>query len=63
MSKHTAIVIGAGSGGIVAASTAAIVHADAPWLAFLDHDDRLHPAALLALEALVVVTGRPLLQL
>jgi GT2 family glycosyltransferase/LmbE family N-acetylglucosaminyl deacetylase len=38
-------------GGIVAASTSAIVHADAPWLAFLDHDDRLHPDALLEMAA------------
>jgi GT2 family glycosyltransferase len=34
-------------GGIVAASESAVALADAPWLGFLDHDDRLDPDALL----------------
>jgi GT2 family glycosyltransferase/LmbE family N-acetylglucosaminyl deacetylase len=34
-------------GGIVAASRCAVALCDAPWLAFLDHDDRLAPSALL----------------
>ncbi|MCP4699132.1 MAG: glycosyltransferase [Gammaproteobacteria bacterium] len=36
-------------GGIVAASMDAIALAQAPYLAFLDHDDLLHPEALLTL--------------
>jgi glycosyltransferase involved in cell wall biosynthesis len=33
--------------GIVGASHAALEHASGPWLAFVDHDDRLDPDALL----------------
>jgi GT2 family glycosyltransferase/LmbE family N-acetylglucosaminyl deacetylase len=42
-------------GGIVAASRDAIALADAPWLAFLDHDDRLHEDALLEIAAAIRV--------
>lgn len=38
-------------GGIVAASQTALALADADWLAFLDHDDRLDPDALLEMAA------------
>ncbi|MEI8157028.1 MAG: glycosyltransferase family 2 protein, partial [Burkholderiales bacterium] len=40
-------------GGIVAASRDAIALTDAPWLAFLDHDDRLHEDALLEIAAAI----------
>lgn len=40
-----------GRGGIVAASTSALASVDATWLVFLDHDDRLHPDALLEIAA------------
>lgn len=38
-------------GGIVAASQTAMALADADWVAFLDHDDRLDPDALLEMAA------------
>ncbi|WP_374348958.1 glycosyltransferase [Chitinimonas sp.] len=38
-----------GNCGIVAASNAAVALDDAPWISFVDHDDRLHPAALFEL--------------
>lgn len=40
-------------GGIVAASRDAIALTDAPWIAFLDHDDRLHEDALLEIAAAI----------
>lgn len=40
-------------GGIVAASQSAIALSQAPWLSFLDHDDRLHTDALLELAAML----------
>jgi GT2 family glycosyltransferase len=42
-------------GGIVAASQSAIALSQAPWLSFLDHDDRLHTDALLELASMLRV--------
>jgi glycosyltransferase involved in cell wall biosynthesis len=39
--------------GIVAATSAALMHADAEWVAFADHDDLLHPDALTDVARLV----------
>lgn len=44
----------ASSGGISVATNAAASLADAAWLAFLDHDDRLDPAALLRVAAAII---------
>lgn len=49
------------NGGIVAASNDALGLATAPWVGFVDHDDLLHPDALL--EVALVLRQNPDLQL
>lgn len=46
--------------GIVTATTSAYTHARGAWLAFVDHDDKLHPDALL--EAAKAIHLQPSLQ-
>lgn len=46
--------------GIVAATTSAYTHARGQWLTFVDHDDRLHPDALL--ETVKAIHLQPQLQ-
>ncbi len=46
--------------GIVAATTSAYTHATGQWITFVDHDDRLHPDALL--EAVKAIHQQPGLQ-